>query len=140
MNLDSETVGHGPVVPLSSRQKQSLFVRLLGRLFTYADGWGYEFVLGEVHPSQLAQDLHLFVKGQRVEERDHPVWRELGRYWKGLHPLAVWGGDFATHDYEHFSLRDSALPRRCKTRIGATPRRLRARPRTEVPTRTRLKN
>lgn len=97
--------------------KQQLFARLLAQLITFIfthPSWAV--TLGEgfnaqrqghmadsLHYEKLAQDLNLFVEGHYVTS-GHPVWDEIGACWKGMHPLARWGGDFHARDYNHFSL------------------------------------
>lgn len=55
-----------------------------------------------LHGDRLAIDFNLFSHG--VFLRDSQAWKFAGDYWKTLHPLARWGGDFATKDGNHFSL------------------------------------
>jgi hypothetical protein len=101
---------------LTLGQRQRLFVRLLGSLEVYAYSRGYELTLGSgfrpdgrghmpgsLHYVKLAQDLNLFVKGVYIETA-HAAWRDLGAYWKALHPLCCWGGDFRSKDYNHVSI------------------------------------
>lgn len=99
------------------RPLQSRFVRYLGLLIEYAYSLpNVEMTLGEgyrsdgkghmpdsLHYVRLAQDLNLFVGGAYITG-DHPVWHKLGAYWKGLDPLAAWGGDFKSRDFNHFSV------------------------------------
>lgn len=54
------------------------------------------------HGNKLALDLDLFINGeyQGTSEAHRP----LGEYWKTLHPLARWGGDFQPRpDGNHYS-------------------------------------
>ena len=53
------------------------------------------------HYKALAQDFNLFVAGRWISDGGAREWRALGAYWKALHPLARWGGDFG--DANHFS-------------------------------------
>ena len=58
-----------------------------------------------LHTVRLAIDLNLFRSGIYLEDTDS--FKPLGDYWKTLHPLARWGGDFgppAGPDGGHFSL------------------------------------
>ncbi len=58
------------------------------------------------HYSRRAQDLNLFVKVDNVwvwRDSDCPEWRDLGKFWEGLHPFCRWGGRFASVDLNHFS-------------------------------------
>lgn len=55
-----------------------------------------------VHKDRLALDLNLVTGGTyETAEGSH---RKLGEYWKSLHPLCRWGGDFKEKDYNHYSL------------------------------------
>ena len=118
-----------PAQPATLREHQTLFARLLAKLITYAFDQGYEITMGEVsveesrrsrsgttfadgmhmpkslHYHRLAADLNLFVAGDYVADGSHPAWADLGAYWRSLHELAAWGGDFASRDSNHFSLR-----------------------------------
>ena len=98
------------------REKQSLFVKLVGVLICYATARGWELTFGDfyrgdrsghmansLHYDRLAADMNLFVEGE-WRQSDSVEWQDLGRVWKALHPLATWGGDFA--DFNHFSLTD----------------------------------
>lgn len=107
---------------LTLREKQSAFAFALGKLiaFVYAKGWeltmseGYvgdtdakdgdhdgPHMKGGTHYMRLGQDLNLWINDEWIKNGSHPAWKELGDYWKGLHPDARWGGDFA--DPNHFS-------------------------------------
>jgi hypothetical protein len=102
------------------RQKQSRFVRLVGKLITEASMRGYELSFGDAyrdprahgemgekgvygyhsscHKLRLAIDLNLFKDGQFLSStEDH---RELGEYWESLG--GSWGGRFK--DGNHYSL------------------------------------
>jgi len=59
--------------------------------------------LDGTHTLKLAADLNLFIKG-RYQKTHCPEWDELGKYWKSLHSLCRWGGDFESKDYNHFSV------------------------------------
>lgn len=102
---------------------QVQFARLVPRLLDWAFANGYEVtgdewwrspaeaainattgagIANSLHPLKLAIDLNLFkdvILLDSVEE-----YRPLGNYWKSLHPLARWGGDFQRPDADHFSL------------------------------------
>lgn len=94
------------------REKQSLFVRLVGLLIAEAYERGYELTFGEtvrdrakaksysLHPDRLAIDLNLFKDGQYLTSTE--AHRELGEWWEQLHPLCRWGGRF--NDGNHYSL------------------------------------
>lgn len=54
------------------------------------------------HRDALAADLILYIAGQPSSARVH--FEPLGAYWKGLHPMLRWGGDFTGFpDLGHFS-------------------------------------
>ena len=55
-----------------------------------------------VHCNGLAVDLYIIEDGEISNER--AGYEALGAYWKSLHPLARWGGDFEGFpDLGHFS-------------------------------------
>lgn len=62
-----------------------------------------------VHYSGLARD-HVVYRADAagvlhpVTDGGDPVWKKLGEFWLGLHPLCRWGGNFTTVDSNHFSL------------------------------------
>lgn len=97
----------------------------IAKLILYADSFGYELTWGDanrskeafgawgvkklysaafsVHKKRLAVDLNLIVNEEYIKDGNHPVYKLLGDYWKELHPLARWGGDFKSGDANHFS-------------------------------------
>lgn len=94
-------------------QKQRAFTLCISQLITFAYGLGLELSFGDAyrdprvpyghpestHRSRLAVDFNLFKDGKFLyKTEDHKV---LGDYWKTLHPLARWGGDF--RDGNHYS-------------------------------------
>lgn len=107
---------------LSDQQK--LFPKLLAQLIEWAYAQGYELTLGEayrtpeqalfnaqsgkgvahsLHTQRLAIDMNLFIGG--VYQTESAAYKPLGDFWKTLHELARWGGDFTTRpDGNHFSL------------------------------------
>lgn len=99
------------------RQLQSRFVKYIGMLITHAYGLphveltfgeGYDddgtgHMAGSLHYIRIAQDINLFVGGNFIQG-DHPVWHQLGTYWRSLDPMCAWGGDFASRDFNHFSM------------------------------------
>lgn len=114
---------------LTLGQKQELFMRLLPRLIDHAHIKGYQLRGGELlrtdsqaeanaasgagirnslHKVKLAIDLNLFKDGQFLSQTsDHAF---LGEFWKGLHPLCRWGGDFATRpDGNHYSIEHAGV-------------------------------
>jgi hypothetical protein len=115
-------------------EKQRLFAKLVGQFITWAYSMGYEFTFGEAlrtqaqasanaasgagisnsnHLIKLAVDLNLFVGG--VYQTDTQAYKALGEYWKTLHPLCRWGGDFRDKngkpwpDSNHFSLEHQGV-------------------------------
>lgn len=110
-------------------EKQRLFTRLVGILIEYAYQQGYELGFGEtlrrpeqavrnadngtgirnsLHKLGLAVDFNLFKEGKYLTlSEDHNL---LGQFWKGLHPLARWGGDFKPKpDGNHYSLEHEGV-------------------------------
>jgi len=59
---------------------------------------------GSLHYLGIAQDLNLYIGGKHIDTH-HEVWDLIGKRWKEMDPLAAWGGDFASRDYNHFSFR-----------------------------------
>jgi hypothetical protein len=67
---------------------------------------GHEFkpigIAKSVHCSGLAVDLYIIEN--KAISNDEKKYASLGAYWKSLHPLARWGGDFEGFpDLGHFS-------------------------------------
>lgn len=116
-------------------EKQALFAILLARLILWIQSQGWFVTLGEgyvqerrrvklvdpkvlvtafdavhmsnsLHYERLAADLNLFVGGEIVRDGGHSAWKEIGRHWVSLDPQCAWGGDFASVDANHFSLRE----------------------------------
>jgi hypothetical protein len=105
------------------REARCLFTRLLAQLLFEADRRGYGVALNEVyrdariaelnrqagkgiqnslHLIGLAADLNLYQGDLYLaKSEDHAA---LGAYWKALHPLCRWGGDFTKPDGNHYSL------------------------------------
>jgi hypothetical protein len=103
------------------REQQALFVQLVGRLIGWAYLNGFELTFGEawrtpeqallnakhgkgiansLHIDRLAIDFNLFLDGKFLS--DSANHKPLGTYWKSLHPLCRWGGDFG--DGNHYSM------------------------------------
>ena len=104
-------------------EKQRIFAYNISGLILWAFEQGYEVTLGEayrtpeqaalnaktgagiansVHTQRLAMDLNLFKDGKFLtNSEDHKL---LGEYWKALHPLNRWGGDFKRPDGNHYSM------------------------------------
>lgn len=108
--------------PKTLGKKQELFSFLLAMLLMKAYARGFRVRMGDVfdsdgdgghmtgsvHELKLAADLNLFRAGKYLtRSEDHT---ELGDYWKKLHPLCRWGGDFKDAkgkprpDGNHYSL------------------------------------
>jgi len=110
--------------PMTLRQKQSLFSFFVAGLILHADTLGFEVTFGEtwrspeeaarlaklhkgtprsLHCDRLAIDLNLFKNGRYLTSSE--AYRPLGDFWKTLHPLCRWGGDFKPRaDGNHFSM------------------------------------
>lgn len=112
-------------VPSTLGGRQELFTECVAKLIEYALGSGYTIRLGEVqrdprvaalnaakgtgissslHIDKLAVDAQLFKNGVYLTRTED--YAALGAYWKSLHPLACWGGDFkgVQPDGNHFSI------------------------------------
>jgi len=110
------------------REKQVLFARLLGTLLSEAFGRGYQVTMGEayrskeeaerlaakglgiknsLHRLRLAVDLNLFRGDQYLTKTED--YAALGVYWKSLHELCRWGGDFQRRDGGHFSITHNGV-------------------------------
>lgn len=108
---------------MTLREQQSLFVLLVAKLIYFARASGYELTFGEtyrtkeqaewnaahgsgitnsLHCQRLAVDFNLFKGGEILTTVEN--YRPLGNYWKGLHALCRWGGDFSKPDADHFSM------------------------------------
>ena len=102
---------------LTLRETQTEFVVCVADLITFAFDNDYEFTYGDAnrspeectrrgfkescHGIRLAVDFNLFKAGKYLDQTaDH---RLLGEYWKSLHNLARWGGDFKKPDGNHYS-------------------------------------
>lgn len=103
--------------------KQAIFTANIASLIVFACSKGYKLTFGEawrpretaelyaregrgiassLHCSRLAVDFNLFKNGRYLTStEDH---RPLGDYWKTLHPLNRWGGDFRRRDGNHYSM------------------------------------
>lgn len=111
---------------MTLREKQSLFVRLVGLLIDRADKLNYELTFAEayrtpeqaarnaargiglansLHTKRLAIDLNLFRAGAYLTATSD--WQELGEAWERMHPLCRWGGRFG--DGNHLSLEHEGV-------------------------------
>ena len=109
-------------------EKQRLFTELVGRLIEWAYMHNYELTFGEalrtqaqadlnaktgtgisnsLHLIKLAIDLNLFIDG--VWQIDSKAYKPLGDYWKSLHVLCRWGGDFSRPEGNHFSIEHNGV-------------------------------
>ena len=107
------------LVGMTLRQKQSLFVKLVGRLIEWAYGSGYELTFGDayrdprvlyghidsVHRKRLGIDFNLFKDGKYLDKTEDHL--PLGKHWEALHPLCRWGGRF--EDGNHYSLEHEGM-------------------------------
>jgi hypothetical protein len=98
-------------------QRQELFSACMGLLLVEIQRKGLRARTGHVwrdwgapkgvHPDKLAVDLNLFDPARPSADQfleltsDHA---ELGAFWKELHPLCRWGGDFTSPDGNHYSI------------------------------------
>ena len=106
---------------MTLRKMQSIFILNTAKLINKAYDLGYELTYGEayrspeeaerlaklgkgikdsLHGYRLALDINLFKNGVYLTSTaSHAL---LGEYWKSLHPLNAWGGDFK--DGNHYSM------------------------------------
>jgi len=110
------------------QEKQSIFAKnvglLLQRIFEspYTCTFGDAFrspeqaalnakkgigIKDSLHCKRLAIDLNLFDHDGKYLTSG-PAYEIFGEYWKSLHPLNRWGGDFKSiKDLNHFEMQDS---------------------------------
>jgi hypothetical protein len=96
--------------------KRRLFTKCLALLIAHALELGYECAIAftkrcadcpigkknSLHKLSLAADIDLYKDGlYLIKTSDH---QELGDYWKSLHELCAWGGDFKNKDGNHYSI------------------------------------
>ena len=102
---------------MSLRSTQSEFLVCVADLILWAQAEGFDLTGGDlwrspeecirrgfaesIHGERLAIDLNLFIDGEYMT--DSAAHAPLGEYWKSLHPLARWGGDFRKPDGNHYS-------------------------------------
>jgi len=95
--------------------QQQLFTFNIGKLISFAYSMDYKLTFGEsfnangighmkgsLHYIRLAQDFCLFKNDSYLTNSGD--YFQLGQYWKSLHPLNRWGGDFSNPDGNHFSM------------------------------------
>lgn len=109
--------------------KQRIFTLNIGYLIIFAYTKGYELTEGDafrseraaidladedkgivnsLHTRRLAHDFNLF--RNKVYLTNSSAYQPLGDYWKSLHPLNRWGGDFKpVPDGNHFSMEDGGI-------------------------------
>lgn len=113
---------------MTLHEQQVLHVQLVAKLIEWIFANGYEVTWGEtyrtpqqaalnaqagigiaqsLHTERLAVDLMLFKDGTYLTATAD--YAPLGDYWKTLHPLARWGGDFSKPDGDHFSLEYNGI-------------------------------
>lgn len=122
------------IEPLSLGEKQRLFAYLVAELIIWAYDNGLQFSFSEayrtpeqaalnakkgsgiansLHTKRLAIDLNLFTDkdkdGTFEYEADSTAYTAVGQFWKSLHPLCRWGGDFSRPDGNHFSLEHEGV-------------------------------
>lgn len=56
-----------------------------------------------LHLIGLAADILLYDSGGEYQ-KNAETYKPLGDYWKNLHELNRWGGDFKSQDANHFSM------------------------------------
>jgi len=93
---------------MTTRQKQSQFVRMVALLIQFATLKGYDLTFGDAwacdghkkgsfHYKRLAVDLNLFKNGKYLNETDDH--KELGTFWESIG--GTWGGRW--DDGNHYS-------------------------------------
>ena len=109
---------------MTLREKQSIFLKNVALLISWAFDNGFELTGGELqrtseqqevyvneglsktmnsqHLKKLAIDLNLFVNGKY--QRNREAYRALAEYWKSLHPDNVAGYDWGW-DANHFEMK-----------------------------------
>lgn len=97
----------------------TIFAYENGYQLTQGDGFRDSRVFGKVgekagyghaksaHKQRLAHDYNLFINGvYQITSEAHKI---LGEYWKDLHPLNRWGGDFKNADGNHYSMEHNGV-------------------------------
>ena len=109
-------------------EKQRIFTWNVHHLIDWAYKAGFEMTFGEafrtseqaalnaksgvgisnsLHTKRLAVDMNLFKNGEWLTDSVHH--RPLGTFWKTLHPLNRWGGDFSKPDGNHYSMEHEGV-------------------------------
>jgi len=118
---------------MTLREFQSVFLRNVASLITWAFENGYELTGGELlrtkeqqeiyvnkglsktmnsqHLKKLAIDLNLFIDG--IYQTDNEAYKQLAEYWESLHPNNV-AGYFWGWDANHFEMQQKPNKRRKK--------------------------
>ena len=111
---------------MTRSEKQGVFTQNIGRLIEWAYAAGYKLTFGDayrdprlsalnaaqgkgiansLHSRRLAVDFNLFKDSLYLPKSED--YKPLGDFWKTLHPLNRWGGDFRPMaDGNHFSMED----------------------------------
>lgn len=109
---------------MTLREQQGIFTLCIAKLILFAYQQGYELTFGQalrtqveananaasgagirnsLHMKSLAVDFNLFLNGKWLTTSE--AHKPLGDYWKTLHPLCRWGGDFKPRpDGNHYSM------------------------------------
>lgn len=94
---------------MTLREKRVTFTQCLAKLILWAAENGLEVAIGpdglkhmrnSLHFAGLAVDLNAYRDAKYLTSTED--YRSMGDFWKTLHPLARWGGDFPG-DGNHFS-------------------------------------
>ena len=97
---------------MTRREKRCLFTRNLAKLIEFIFQQGYEAAIdrdglkhmkNSLHYDGLAKDIILYKDGNYLVVSSE--YHFAGEYWKSLHALNRWGGDFPG-DGNHFSMED----------------------------------
>ena len=95
---------------MTTREKQSKFVKMKALLILYAYQLGYELTDGDAwaktghkrgsfHYKRLAQDFNLFKNGKYLKKTSDHL--PLGVFWESIG--GTWGGRFKNKDGNHYS-------------------------------------
>ena len=113
-------------------ERQRKFAFFFTKLVQWAFANGYEVVIGEVQRTKEQQEIYVKSGRSKTMDSDHiekcagklflfkmqtsgygyitdsAQYKPLGDYWKSLHPMCRWGGDFKSLvDGNHFEMHDS---------------------------------